>query len=190
MIRHFSSADSGMRKGLPGRGACALIWILLLAPQAFAQLQDESAVRAAFVFNLTKYVEWPRSSGELVIGFVGESSMGEILKKMLDGKASESRSIRVLASPSEEQLPQCNIVYIAYSSPKKFRPVLEKLREKGVLTVGDDYSFALNGGMVGLVRAGDHIQIMINLEVVQESGLKISSRVLSLAAIVRTSGGG
>jgi uncharacterized protein DUF4154 len=68
--------------------------------------------------------------------------------------------------------------------------VLEKLHKESVLTVGDDYSFALNGGMVGLVRTGDHIQMMINLEVAQQSGLKISSRVLSLAASVRTSGGG
>jgi len=185
-----SRFERGIVKRLPGLVGYALLLSFLLAAPAFSQLQDESAVRAAFVFNLTKYVEWPHSSSELIIGFVGEGSMGEVLQKMLAGKTSESRSIRVLLSPSEEQLPQCNILYIAYSSPKKVRPVLEKLRKKSVLTVGDDYSFALNGGMVGLVRTGDHIQMMINLEVAQQSGLKISSRVLSLAAIVRTSGGG
>jgi YfiR/HmsC-like len=188
--------------GLPsrrrgGRSQPLRIWALLavllaplLALPVWAQLHDEAAVRAAFVFNLTKYVEWPHPGNELVIGFVGDARMGEILQKVLSGKTSESRAIRVVLYPSAEELEQCNIVYIGYSAPEKVRPILEKLRNKNILSVGEDDRFASRGGMVGLVRAADQIHIQINLEAAQKSGLKISSRLLNLAAIVRTSGGG
>ena len=165
--------------------ACALILILQFVPLLSAQLQDERAVKAAFVFNLTKYVEWPHPSQELTIGFVGDGPMGETLQKVLDGKTSESRHIRVLQFPSDGQLQQCSILYIAQSSPNKIRAIVNKVRNKGVLTVGDSDSFARNGGMVGLVRAGEQVQIQVNLEATQESQLKISSRLLNLSTIVQ-----
>lgn len=169
----------------PAGLACALSLVSLFAPLLSAQLQDERTVKAAFVFNLTKYVEWPHPSQELTIGFVGDGPMGETLQKVLDGKTSESRPIRVLLFPSDEQLQQCNILYIAQSSPKKIRAVVDKVRNKSVLTVGDSDSFARNGGMVGLVRTGDQVQIQVNLEATEESHLKISSRLLNLSTIVQ-----
>lgn len=165
---------------------CALSLVSLFAPLLSAQSQDERAVKAAFVFNLTKYVEWPHPSQELVIGFVGDGPMGEMLQKVLDGKTSEARPIRVLLFPSDEQLQQCSILYVAQSAPKKIRAVVDKVRNKGVLTVGDSDSFARNGGMVGLVRTGDQVQIQVNREATEESHLKISSRLLNLSTIVQT----
>lgn len=147
---------------------------------------DESAVRAAFVFNLTKYVEWPHLGNELVIGFAGDSNTGEVLQKVVAGKTVGARTIRVVLSPSEEQLSKCDILYVAFSSPKKTRAILDKVKNKNILSVGESDSFARDGGMVGLVRNGDHIQIEVNLESVQSGGLKISSRLLNLAEIVRT----
>jgi len=174
----------------------ARLWMTLatlilstLAPFARGQ-QDERAVRAAFVYNLTKYVEWPQTGNELVVGFVGDSDMGGVLEKVLSGKTTDGKTVRVLRNPSNEQLQRCDIVYIGYSSPKKIQPILEKLRNKSILSVGEDEHFAGSGGIVGLVRTGDHIQIQINLEVAQQAGLKISSRLLNLAAIVRTTGAG
>lgn len=172
------------------RLACALSLVTLFAPPAVAQVRDERAVKAAFVFNLTKYVEWPQASNELVIGFVGEGPMGEILKKMLDGKTSESRAIHVVLFPSDEELEHCSILYIADSSPKRTRAALDRTRGKSVLTVGETESFAREGGMIGLVRVGEQVQIQVSLEVTQQSRLKISSRLLNIALIVPPTSGG
>lgn len=111
--------------------------------------------------------------------------MGDILQKVITGKNSGARTIRVVIAPTDDQLSQCDIVYIAYSSPKKTHSVLDKVRNKNILSVGETDSFARDGGMVGLVLVGDHIQIEVNLESVQSGGLKISSRLLNLAEIVR-----
>jgi hypothetical protein len=164
------------------------LWVLLAAPLLGlfmnAQELDESTIRVAYVFNLTKYVEWPRAGNQLVIGFVGDGPMGEALEKMLTGKTSGSRLIRVVLSPNDQDLDQCDVVYVAYSSPKKVRSTLDHLRNKSVLTVGDAESFPKSGGMIGLVRVGQQVQMIVNLDAVERARLKISSRVLSLATIV------
>jgi hypothetical protein len=149
-----------------------------------AQDLDERAIRVAYVFNLTKYVEWPRAGNQLVVCFVGDGPMGEALEKMLAGKTSDSRLIRVVLSPNEESLDQCDVIYVAISSSKKVKETLDHLRNKSVLTVGDTESFPKSGGMIGLVRVGQQVQMMVNLDAVERARLKISSRVLNLATIV------
>jgi hypothetical protein len=165
--------------------ACVVGVISLLAPLVWAQLVDERAVKAAFVFNLTKYVEWPQPNQELIVGINDDSPTAETLKKVLDGRNSESRPIRVLLFPSDAQLEQCNILYVGHSSPKKWRALLERVRKKSILTVGDSDSFAQDGGIVGLVTTGDHVQIQVNLVAAAEAHLKISSRLLNLSTIVQ-----
>jgi len=149
-----------------------------------AQELDERAIKVAYIFNLTKYVAWPRTGNQLVVGFVGDGPMGEALERMLSGKTSDSRIIRVVLSPKDDALDHCDVVYIAYSSPKKIHSTLDQLRNKSVLTVGDSDSFSREGGMIGLVRAGQQVHLQVNIDAVQRTQLKISSRVLSLATIV------
>jgi YfiR/HmsC-like len=149
-----------------------------------AQSVNEAAVKAAFVFNLTKYVEWPRSGKEFVIAVVGDGPMADTLKSMLEGKTTESRPIRVVLSPSNETLESCDLLYVNLPSAKKFSPLLSRLRNSTVLTVGDSVSFARQGGMIGFLTVGDHIEMEVNLETVQAAHLKISSRLLALTTIV------
>jgi hypothetical protein len=158
------------------------------APFASAQLQNEYAVKAAFVLNLTKYVEWPQTNSELTIGFVGEGPMGETLKTMLAGKTNGFRPIHVLLSPSDEAMERCDIVYIADASSKKIRAALERVGSRSVLTVGDTDSFMRAGGMVGLVRVGEQMQIHVNLGAVRAARLRISSRLLNLTSVIQTTG--
>lgn len=147
--------------------------------------RDERSVRAAYVFNLIKYVEWPPNSGEVVIGFIGSPATGEVMQSMLNGKTNQSRTVKVLLSPSNEELQRCNIVYIEDSQTGEIRSALKRLKGRDILTIGDSESFAPSGGMVGLVKVGDQIQLRVNLDATQRSGIKISSRVLNLAVIVR-----
>lgn len=171
-----------------------LMWLAgapaVLPVRADAQSRDERAVRAAYVFNLIKYVEWPGPEKELVIGFTGDAATGEVMERLLGGKASEGRTIRVVLYPSDEELEKCGVLYVAGAPTPEVRKALEKVKGRGVLTVGEAEGFARDGGMVGLVKSGDHIQLEVNLEAAQGSGIRISSRVLNLAEIVRPAGKG
>ena len=163
---------------------CVLLASSLFASFVRAQELDERAIRVAYVFNLTKYVEWPRAGNRLVVCFVGDGPMGEALEKMLAGKTSDSRLIQVVLSPKDEDLDQCAVIYVGDSSPQKIRATLDHLRNKSVLTVGNTESFPKSGGMIGLVRVGQQVQMIVNLDAVERARLKISSRVLNLATIV------
>jgi hypothetical protein len=177
--------STAVKRPMMTRLACVLILLLLTALAGRAQLRDERAVKAAFVFNLTKYVEWPQASNEMLIGFVGEGPTGDVLKNMLDGKTSESRPIRVLLSPSDQELERCNILYIADPSPPRIRATLDRVHGRSILTVGDTGSFVRQGGMISLVTVGEQVQIQVSVETAQASQLKISSRLLNIAIIVR-----
>ena len=161
----------------------------VLAAASRAQMHNPDAVKTAFVFNLTKYVEWRHSRPELIIGFAGGVPLGERLNSSLSGKISESKTIRVMLNLSEEALGNCDILFLGAMPAKTRHALLQKVQNKGVLTVSDDESFAQEGGMVGLVTVGDHMQIEVNLEAVQAARLKISSRLLNVAVLVHPAAG-
>lgn len=167
------------------RSAGLLVLVALLPAVSAAQSEDERAVRAAFVFNVSRYVEWPGEKKELVIGFIGTRDTGEFLQKMLDGRKSESRPIHVMLFPSDDELSQCSILYIAESQAKKTHNTLDKVEGKSILTIGEADTFARDGGMVGLVEVGNQIHMEVNPEAAQHAGIKIGPRLLNLARIVR-----
>jgi TonB family protein len=166
--------------------AWALGLVVFVPAICLPQSQDERAVRAAYVLNLTKFVEWPAGKNELRIGFFGSRETGEYLQKMLDGRASESRQIRMILFPSDDELQKCSMVYIADSQKNRIRATLDKLGYRNIVTVGETEWFAQDGGMVGLVKVGEQIQMQVNLEATQRAGVKLGSHLLNLAVLVRS----
>jgi hypothetical protein len=125
-----------------------------------------------------------------LIGYVGSQATGETLLKSLDGRRADARTLHVVLSPSDELLEKCEIIYFGDASPEDIRKTLAKVDGRPVLTLGETDSFPRRGGMIGLVKDEDHIQIVVNLQSAQRSGVRISSRVLNLATIVSSGGEG
>jgi len=178
---------------LPAR--VVIVWLLgavwtLSIPFAAAQSRDERAVRAAYVYNLIKYVDWPAQQKELTVALVGDTATGSVMEQLLNGRTSQGQTIRVVWPAAPEDLERCSLLYVAGASEGDTRKVLERVKGRSVLTVGENDAFAREGGMVALVNTGDHVQIEVNLETVQGAGIRISSRVLGLATIVRPPGKG
>lgn len=159
--------------------------LLLISPHlAVAQSQSELKVKAAYVFNLTKYVEWPDHKKSLVIAVEGDGPMVATLRDALAGKVSDSRNMEVVISPTDADLDRCDVLYVARSDKKRIDAALRKVAGRSVLTVGDAASFTKQGGAVALLTVGDRIEIQINLQASQKARLKISSRLLNLATVV------
>lgn len=149
--------------------------------------QDERAVRAAYLFNLTRYVTWPGARKQIVIGVAGTSSIGTVFKDILENKVSDGRKVEVVLHPSDAELRKCDIVYVPAASQASLPGLLTHTEGHPILIVGETSRFTRQGGMVGLIRSGDQIQIEVNLEAVHARGLEMSSRLLNLAVLVRTS---
>jgi len=147
-------------------------------------------VRAAYVYNLLQYIDWPPGKNELVIGFDGDPATGEILRTLLDGRNSNGRPVRVVLFPTAQELRNCSIFYLSDGPTRGARQAMDSLQGSAVVTIGETDPFAREGGMVALINTGDHIRIEVNLDATEQAGIHISSRVLSLATIVHSAQNG
>jgi TonB family protein len=163
----------------------ALALIVPLSGIGTSQSQDERAVRAAFIFNLIKYVEWPPEKPEIVIGFLGNRTTGEFLQKMLDGKKSNSKSIHIMLFPTDAEIQNCSILYIADLPTSRLHSILDEVDDTNILTVGEADWFAQDGGVIGLVKMGEQIRMQLNPDAARRTGLKINPFLLHLAVIVK-----
>src|SRR2546423_1268821 len=89
--------------------------------------QDERGVRTAYIFNLTKYVNWPPESKQLVMGVIGSRATGEFMEKLLEGRLSCSRALRFKLSPDIAELRDWNIVYLADGSAKETLAAMQNM---------------------------------------------------------------
>jgi hypothetical protein len=151
----------------------------------------EYQVKAVFIFNFTQFVEWPPQSfptaqSPEVIGILGEDPFNTYLEETISGEVINKHPLVIQHFNTVEEITNCHILFIGISDKKKLQVVLEKLKGKNILTIGDTNEFAKLGGMVRLYTRDDKINIQINLEAAKAENLIISSKLLKLAEIVKT----
>jgi hypothetical protein len=178
---------------------CALFAIassLLLAPLAWAfGSQDgeddigasgEYQVKAAFLFNFAKFVDWPsrkftEADSPLIIGIVGSDPFGGLLEEQVQDQHINDRTVIVRHIASMEELRKCHIVFICRSELERLGPILSEVRGDNVLTVGETDKFISRGGMINFVMVGGSVHFQIIDSAARHAGLKISSKLASLA---------
>jgi hypothetical protein len=144
----------------------------------------EYQVKAAYLLNFTRYVEWPaRASPDtpLELCILGEDPFGEVLDQAIQGRRSQGRPVTVRRVESDERVFGCHLVFVTDESWNRRRTLVASLTSRGVLTVGDSDQFGRSGGIIGFVISNETVRFVINLKAMERSGLRISSRMLSLA---------
>jgi hypothetical protein len=175
---------------LKSRSAFRLLLGLLLACSAYSQSVDEYQVKAAFLYNFSKFVEWPartfKSDTEPVrICVLGQNPFGTSLGSAMSGKTVLGRTLVVVEISNASEATDCQILFIATSERRRLRSIFGELRKLGVLTVGEMDGFAAKGGMVNFKLEDGRVRLEINVEVAGQAQLRISSKVLNLAQIVK-----
>lgn len=159
-----------------------------LGSAAWASEFDEYAIKAAYLYNFAKYVEWPpgvfaNADAPLSICIAGNNPFGDALAA-LSGKTVETHPVEVRLVPAAVGLDRCHIVFVGRAEQSRFKTLLAKLVRLPILTVSDIGDFARAGGMIGLVEADQRIRFDINLTAARQANLKLSSQLLKLATIV------
>ncbi|MEO8295807.1 MAG: YfiR family protein [Gemmatimonadota bacterium] len=156
----------------------------------------EYQVKAAYLLNFTRYVEWPRSafssaSAPLDICIFGDDPFGLDLDRASADRSSGGHPIRVRRERERSRLTGCHLVFVGEREGHLYPEVGKQLTEKGMLTVGNNEQFARVGGIIGFVIVNETVRFVVNLEAQDRAGLRISSRVLTLAnALIPAAGGG
>ncbi len=165
-----------------GLFACGNIF---LAPMLRADRASvgEYQVKAAFLYNFAKFVEWPVASvgNTIVIGVLGDDPFGPVLDFTFEGKTVAGKEFEVRRFQRIDQLQLCQVLFISDSEQENLSRILGALRDIPVLTVSDARNFVKAGGIIELVLEDKKIRFDINLTEARSSRLRISAPLLQLA---------
>lgn len=166
----------------------ALLAVLLLSGAAVpVQAQaPEYDLKAAFLFNFVKFVEWPASAfaGErapMTICVFGNDPFGRALDAVVQGERVGERRLAVRRPDGLDGLEGCNVLFVSGSEKGRFGEVLARVRGEPVLAVGDSDGFLRAGGVINFVLEGSKVRFLIDQEAAERSGLRISSKLMRLA---------
>jgi hypothetical protein len=150
----------------------------------------EYKVKAGFLFNFAKFVEWPAktlptSSSAIILGVLADDPAAPVLRQALQNKVANGRplTVRFLSDPTG--LSACHIFFLSRGQKARMEEVLSKLEGVPVLTVSETDEFARRGGMISFIRKDESFRFEVNLEVAEKAGIKVSAKLASMATIVK-----
>jgi hypothetical protein len=167
----------------------AALFPLMVCAVCADQPPTEFQVKAAYLFNFLKFVEWPEdpaadSHGKWVIGFAGDTPIAEELTRLVEGRNVLGRELQVKKFQVSDNLHGCNILFISESERKRLPSILAELRASSVLTVAEMDKFIDAGGMIQFVVEDSRVRLAIDVGATGRAHLKVSSKLLSLARSV------
>jgi hypothetical protein len=183
----YAASDNG-DCDVKSRHSCTIA-LVLLSTGARGQVTDEYRVKAAFLYNFAKFVEWPPQafktpSDPIVIGVLGKDPFGGALVEAVAGKVVGSRAFQVREMADAQQAVRCNILFVSSSERKRLGALFSQIPSTGILTVGESDNFNAEGGIVNFKIEAGTVRLQINVEAARRQQLHLSAKLLSLAQIV------
>lgn len=151
---------------------------------------SEAAVKAAFVYNFAKFVEWPTEAfaspqDPIRVCLFGNPDPFLVALGGIDGKSAQSRPVRVLKVAYPAEFAGCHIVVVGESESRRLPETVRAALDQGSLALAEIEGFADAGGTIGLGVNNERVVFEVNLEAARRANLKLSSQVLKLARRVR-----
>jgi hypothetical protein len=168
------------------------LWIAVvlgLAHPAAGQVSKEYTLKAAFLFKLTRYVQWPESAAPFSIGIVGNDPFGNVLDQIVSGESVNKRAVVVKRSRNLADLKDCDVLFVSSSEKDQVPQLLRELDQSKTLIIGDTDGFCRKGGIVNLIIENGRLSFEINPRAAKKHGIVIDPQVLSLAKIVESEPG-
>jgi len=176
-------------------GIGALTALLLTLPSRVACTATlEYQVKATFLYNFTKFIEWPADSlvpgdAPFEIGVVGRNPFGPYLAESMVGQRVHDRPICIVEFLEPEDVRPCAVLFVPDAMSNRLADITARLKGVPVLVVGESPGFADRGGSANFFLVDNKVRFEINPAVAGPLGLKISSKLLAIAKIVGSKGG-
>lgn len=174
--------NSAKRRLLAALSAC------LLANASYGsgqQSTDAGALQLAFLYNFTKFVEWPENrlagNAEFELCILGDDPFGPALDA-LSNRTVRDKPVQIARPRTAQALQKCQLVYISQSEGWRLRQILQEIGKAPILTVSPLDEFTEQGGTIRQFWENDRPRFEVNLVAAQRSGLTLSSKLLELAA--------
>jgi hypothetical protein len=156
---------------------------------AGAGTYSEYEVKAAFLLNFARLIQWPDSAfpdaqDPIVLGVLGKDPFEGTLEDLVADKKVGTRSIKVRRVARLADVPSCHIVFVSAPEPSPVKEIVAAAQGTSVLLIGDSQDFARHGGAINFYVEEGKVRFAINRRAAEAAGLKISSRMLRLAKLV------
>jgi hypothetical protein len=155
---------------------------------AFAQATLENDVKATFLYNFTKFIEWPSSpvtaADPFRVCIVADPDFSRAVDRTIAGESVDGRPLERMEPTSPDDVRKCAILYVGRGYAARATRLISAARQLPVLTVGEGSEFLDSGGAIGFVLENNRVRFDISNTAVQRSGLKASSKLLRVARSV------
>jgi hypothetical protein len=164
--------------------------LLLSAREAPASGHTEYEVKAAYLYNFGRFVDWPQEApptraSDFQICVLGEDPFGAALDSTISGEKIDGKNVSARRVSKIDEAAECRILFISLSERAQIKAMLSTLAKSSILTVSDEPQFIQKGGMVQFVLADGRVRFEINVGAARQAGLSLSSDLLKVAARVR-----
>ena len=155
---------------------------------------SEYQVKAAFLYNFTKFVIWPKeafatNNSPLTIGIVGDDPFGKSLDDVVRGEQISGHPLIVKRFRLDQDFTGCQLLFASRSIKDDLNTFVRQVGHRPILTIGDTAGFGRQGVMATLLLVNGNIKMEINRNAAEMAGLQISAKLLGLARIVESDRG-
>lgn len=189
------AADRSTRRLVSRRAALVAVFAMMFgAIHSIGQQgkPGEYQVKAAYLYNFGRFVEWParmaEGNGTFSICVLGQDPFGLALNSTLADETIHGKSVVAKRIPDLADAVNCRILFISASEADRLKQILTTLKDASVLTVSDLPQFSQSGGMVQFTTEGSRVRFEVNLDPAQRAGLVLSSELLKVAVNVKRGG--
>lgn len=158
--------------------------------QSKAQQYTEYEVKAAYIYNFINFIQWPNSAfssteAKFVIGIYGYDPFKGILDEVFRNKLLQNREWEIKYFSSVKDISDCHILLISDISQTELITVLEKIKNKPILSIGNQIdNFCDLGGIVNFSKQNEQHRFEINNNQAVNNNLKINPKLLFLSKII------
>ena len=178
------------------RTIAAALGLCVALPAVSAQeapKAPEYRIKAAFLYNFMLYTEWPATAFDnpdspFILTVAGDDPFGNELDSAVRGKTVRGRTIDIRRHDRAADITSCHLLFLTTSQAKHLGQVLRRFQDTPLLTVGEAEDFTRDGGVIRLFVVENKVQFEVNTDAAARARVKLSSKLLSLARVVRDPG--
>jgi hypothetical protein len=188
--RHLGAGSAWKARAFLWTVVCGVLIAAPLCASAQDDIQGEYRVKLAFLYNFAQFVQWPsdsfRDSGApLTICVAGDNPFQGEIEQSLRGRTAGGHPIELRKLQMDENPRNCQMIFVRATERKGIPKILASSKGSSTLTVGEAEGFAERGGIINLTREENKLRFEVNIDAAAQSRLKISSKLLALAKIVK-----